>query len=76
MDVSNISLGAGLFQVRKCMNYEDDEVPDNVTLHLIACASKSCPVQSSDTATLNGKHLAYYMGLKHFAMSALPRKYV
>ena len=40
-DVSGISLGAGLLQVRESKNCGWDKVPDNVTLCWIALASKS-----------------------------------
>ena len=40
-DASSNGPGAGLIQVRECMNYGCDEAPGNMTICLIAFASKS-----------------------------------
>ena len=40
-DASGVSLAAGLLQVREGMNCENDEVPDNATLHPFAFTNKS-----------------------------------
>ena len=49
---------------RDGVNCDHDEVPNCAILCPIAYASKACQTQSGDTATLNGKHLAYGTALK------------
>ena len=59
MDVSSVSLGAGLLQVRKGMDFSCDEAPDNMALCSMAFTSKTYPIWRPHTVTLKGRCLTY-----------------
>ena len=63
IDASGIILQAELFQVREGMNCGSDEVPDNVTLHLIAFASKSMSSAEWQSSNIAWKALGIFHGL-------------
>ena len=66
MDVSRISLVAGLLKIRENVNCGHDEVPDSVTLHLTESASKGLSNVQQQYSNIEQEALGILHRIKKF----------
>ena len=65
-DASEVSLGAGLLQIRDGMNCGCDEVPDNATLHPNVFINKSLSSTERHYSNIECDALGILYGLEQF----------
>ena len=65
-DASDVSLGAGLLQLKDSINYEYDSVPDNATLHPTVFISKSLLISELHNSNTECEALGALHGLEMF----------